>query len=513
MCVLAGGVTALSLPPYDLSFLLPLTFSSLVWLLDGALEPGEGRRMARLRTGFSLGWLFGFGYFLAGLWWIGSAFLVEADRYAWMMPFAVFAMPVGLALFTGLGTALAALVWNDRSQRILFLAAGLTLSDWLRGHVLTGFPWNAFGYGVSQSLVLSQVASLVGIYGLSFLVVAISSAPATLADSRPLSKRLVPVTSAIAVLVAVAVFGAVRLSSNETQYEDLDIRIVQPSIDQQDKWRPELKDEIFQTYLDMTEVPLGGSARVGNDRLVVWPESAVPFLLTLEPGALFRIGQALGENAELVTGANRGEAGANGPNYFNSVYMVENDGTVSAIYDKVRLVPFGEYLPLQSLLEQTGLSSLAGPFQGFTPGYRKKALTTAGGIKFQPLVCYEAIFPGSTLTGKDRPSFLLNVSNDAWFGRTPGPYQHLAQARMRAIETGLPMVRAANTGISAIIDGKGEVIEKMRVFRRGVIDGKLPARLDTTFYGRFGDVPLLIIWVALVIFTGMSGYNRYSPLN
>ncbi|MFC6654765.1 apolipoprotein N-acyltransferase [Roseibium salinum] len=358
-CVLCGAATAFALPPYNLTPVVLITFPCFVWLLDGALEPGSGKARARLRTGFALGWLFGFGYFLSGLWWIGAAFLVEAEKFAWMMPFAVLAMPVGLALFTGAGVALAALFWTDQFRRILLLAACLTLADWLRGHVLTGFPWNAFGYAVSGSLPLSQTASLVGLYGLTFLVVAIAASPSVLADARPLRQRLTALVTAVAVLAAVFAYGSIRLSTVETQDAGLDIRIVQPSIDQRQKWLPELREEIFQTYLDMSEAPLGGSARVGQPRLVVWPESAVPFLLTQQPGALFRIAAALGSGTELVTGAIRAETGVDGPDYFNSVYVIAEDGTVKGIYDKVRLVPFGEFVPLKWLLEELGISSLA----------------------------------------------------------------------------------------------------------------------------------------------------------
>ncbi|PVB61305.1 apolipoprotein N-acyltransferase [Labrenzia sp. 011] len=513
LCVLCGAATAFALPPYGLIPVLAITFPCLVWLLDGAVEPGPGKAYKRLRTGFALGWLFGFGYFLSGLWWIGAAFLVEAERFAWLMPFAVLAMPVGLALFTGLGVALAALLWTDRFHRIVLLAACLALSDWLRGHVLTGFPWNAFGYGVSGSLTLSQAASLVGIYGLSFLTLALAASPAVLADARPLRQRLRALGGAVACLALVLVYGAVRLAGVETQEAALDIRIVQPSIDQKDKWRPELRDRIFQTYLDMTEAPLGGSARVGMPRLVVWPESAVPFLLTQEPGALYRVAAALGEGSELVTGAIRAEADAAGARYFNSVYLIGGDGTVHSVYDKVRLVPFGEFVPFRSLFDRLGIAGLAGPLEGFEAGYQQRMMSSAGGAGFVPLICYEAIFPVNPPEEAGAPSFLLNVTNDAWFGRTPGPYQHFAQSRMRAIETGLPLVRAANTGISAIVDGKGEVIDSLSVFEKGVIDGRLPRQLGKTVYGRFGDAPFLVTAILIVFFTGIFRYNRCSRVD
>jgi apolipoprotein N-acyltransferase len=513
LCVACGAVTALALPPFDFSPVLLITFPCLTWLLDGALEPGHGKVAKRARAGFAIGWLFGFGYFLAGLWWIGAAFLVEADKFAWLMPVAVLAMPMGLALFTGLGVSLAALLWTDQFRRILLLAACLTLADWLRGHVLTGFPWNSFGYGVSGQLVLAQSASLVGIYGLTFLVVAISAAPAVLADARPFSRRLAVLALAGTALIVVAGFGSLRLWSNGTQYTDLDIRIVQPVIDQKDKWRPELREEIFQTYLEMTQLPLGGSARVGQSRLIIWPESAIPFLLTTEPGALFQISNVLGEKSELVTGAIRAEMGIEGLEYFNSVYLIDNEGTVKGIYDKVRLVPFGEFVPLRSLLEKMGISNIAGPLSGFQAGYQRRVLSTSEGFSFLPLICYEAIFPGRFSGVSERPDYLLNVTNDAWFGHTPGPFQHFAQAQMRAIETGLPVIRAANTGVSAVVDGKGLVIEQLQIFEKGIIDSKLPQGMGKTLYGKFGDVPMLVISFLLVVFAASSQYNRVSRVN
>jgi len=513
LCVLCGAVTALALPPYDAFILLLVSFPCLVWLLDGAIEPARGRWREKLRTGFALGWLFGFGYFLAGLWWIGSAFLVEAERFAWLMPFAVLAMPAGLALFTGLGLALAAIFWTDRFRRILLLAACLTLADWLRGHVLTGFPWNSFGHTVSGSLVLSQAASLVGLYGLTFLTVAIASAPALLADVRPLAGRWRAVLAAAAAVMVLAAYGTVRLWQPAPPPTALDIRIVQPSIDQKNKWRPELRDDIFQTFLDMTEAPLTGAARIGHSRLVVWPESAIPFLLTQEPGALFRIGRALGNSAELVTGAVRAETGLQGPDYYNSVYVIGGEGTVRGIYDKVRLVPFGEYVPLKSLADRLGLTSLAGPLEGFEAGYQPRVLSTSGSFSFLPLICYEAIFPGRLGRLPGAPSFLLNVTNDAWFGRTPGPYQHFAQARLRTIETGLPLVRAANTGISAIVDPRGVVTDELEIFESGLIDGPLPQRLSSTVYGITGDGPIVFLSLVLVVFAGIWRHNRDSRLN
>ncbi|WP_428529515.1 apolipoprotein N-acyltransferase [Roseibium sp.] len=493
--------------------ILFLACPGFVWLLDGALETNRSSVFKRLRTGFALGWLFGFGYYLSGLWWIGSAFLVDAEQFAWLMPFAVVAMPLGLALFTGLSGAIAAAFWGDTRVRVLLLAAAMTLADWLKGTILTGFPWNSYGYAFSESLTLAQSASLVGIYGLTFLAWSIFAAPAVFADSRTLLARAFPFALGVAVLVLMTGYGSYRLVPGGSEYEGLDIRIVQPSINQQDKWRPELREEIFQTYLDLTEAPLGGNARVGVPQLVVWPESAVPFLLTREPGALHRISAALGQSKELAVGAVRAEPGESGPVYFNSIYLIGNDGTVRGLYDKVRLVPFGEYVPFRPLLDKMGISNLAGPGAGFEAGDVRRPLSAMNKYLFLPLICYEAIFPSETASLEPRPAFLLNLTNDAWFGQTPGPYQHFAQVRLRSIETGLPTIRAANTGISGMIDGLGRVVAKLPVFERGVIDARLPTRESETIYRIFQDMPILIISIIIVILASIHRYNPNSRLN
>lgn len=505
-----GGVSALALPPYGYFPLLLLTFPAFVWLLDGALEVRSASLLKSAGVGFGLGWWFGFGYFLASLWWIGSAFLVDAERFVWLMPFAVLAMPAGLALFIGLGTALSGMLWSDKRRRVLVLAAAMALADWLRGTVLTGFPWNAFGYAVAENLVLSQTASLVGLYGLSFLVWALCSTPALLADIRPLAGRVLPLVLAACVVAAMTLFGGVRLWTATTATEDLDIRIVQPAIDQRDKWRPEMRDQIFQAYLDMTESPLGGDARVGAPRLVVWPESAVPFLLTHEPGALSRIAASLGPASELVLGAIRLEPGPDGPLYFNSIYLIGSQGEVRGLYDKVRLVPFGEYVPLKPFMDWIGVTNLAGPGAGFTAGYRRRTMATSTGLSFLPLICYEVIFPSAPTGQPERPAFILNVTNDAWFGRTPGPYQHLAQARMRSIETGLPGIRAANTGISAVIDSYGRVSADLPLYVNGTIDAQLPKSSAAPLHVKLQDGPLLVLVLFIVANAITGSRNRIS---
>ncbi|MEH0070994.1 apolipoprotein N-acyltransferase [Pannonibacter sp. Pt2-lr] len=279
----------LALPPFNILPVLFVTLPALVWLIDGAagakgsIPPGR-----RMRAGFAIGWCFGFGYFLAGLWWIGSAFLVEAEQYAWMLPFAMAGLPAGLALFHAAAVALATRFWPEHAGRLLLLAGLLAISDWLRGHILTGFPWNSFGYSVSGSLALSQSASLIGIYGLSALLIAGATAPAALADSG--RRNWLPLAFSLAVLAALWGWGTARLAKPAELAEPLvDIRVIQPNIAQKEKWLPENKVSIFRSYLG-----LSASAKIdnseGNTRKVfIWPESAFPFLLTSSPEALSEI--------------------------------------------------------------------------------------------------------------------------------------------------------------------------------------------------------------------------------
>lgn len=495
---LAGAASALAMAPFDLWPILFATFPLAVWLLDGCVAASPGVRSYRAAA--AVGWWFGFGYFLAGLWWIGAAFLVQADIFGWMMPFAVLAMPAGLALFTALGFALAWALWVPGPARILAFALGLGTAEFLRGTVLTGFPWNAFGYAIADQAWLGQAASVIGVEGLTFLALAVFAAPATLA-AAPV-RRWAPSILAVSVLALLAGFGAWRLAAGETALrEDVRIRIVQPRIPQDAKFRPSAGPEILATYLSLSDTATAPDrSGLGDARLLVWPESAFPFFLSRTPPALDAIGAALPEGTLLATGAARPEEDADGRlRVFNAIQVVGDGGAIQASYDKVHLVPFGEYLPLQPWLEAIGLEQLTRLRGGFAAGQRRRDLDLGDGLTLRPLICYEAIFPAES-AGGGRPDALLNVTNDGWFGDTPGPRQHFAMARVRSIEQGLPLVRAANTGISAIIDGYGRILRSLSLGERGVVDGTLPIALSPTLYGRFGRAATL----ALVAFLGMA---------
>ncbi len=506
----AGALGALAMAPFGVLPALVVSLTLAVWLLDGVAAT---RRRDLVMQAFGTGWWFGFGYHLAGLWWLGSAFLVEADRFAWALPLGVVGLPAGLAIFHGLGFAAARLAWSRGPARIAAFAAAIALADVVRGHVLTGFPWNAYGMALGQHLPTAQLASLVGLYGLGLIAVAIAAAPASLGAAGPGRWRL-PLAGLV-VLALVAGYGVWRVPAAPVPtVEGVRLRIMQPNLPQDAKFRPENGPEIMRHYLALSDratspAPMG----VADATHLIWPESAFPFLLAREPAALAQIAALLPPGVTLVTGAARalpalpGEAGLR---FRNAIHVVTDDGTVAGTYDKVHLVPFGEYLPFGRELAALGLRQFVAIPGGFEPGERPALLPVPGLPPVAALICYEAIFPGAVVPpGAERPGLLLNVTNDAWFGDTPGPHQHLAQARLRAIEEGLPLVRAANSGISAVIDPYGRTLASLPLNREGVIDSRLPGPLATTIYARYSDVVFAIMALAFSI-VGLTGAIRRS---
>jgi apolipoprotein N-acyltransferase len=522
---LAGVSTTLALPPTDIWPVPFITFPVLVWLVDGA----AAGRLGGVLAAATAGWWFGFGYFLAGLYWVGHAFLVDAKTFGWLLPFAVIALPAGMALYTALGLALARLIWTRGAARVLALAISLTLAEWLRGHLFSGFPWNVYGYALISPLWLAQGAALIGIWGLTFLAVAIYASPAVLADDRSQTKRpwLAPALS-VAVIAALATYGAIRLNRTPTGYVDgVRLRIMQPNLQQDEKFNYAQKQQVMSRYLALSDRASGPqSTGVRDVTHLIWPESAFPFFLTREADALAQIAGLLPKGTVLITGAVRPPETKPGEpiiRAYNSIYAIDHDGSIVSVYDKVHLVPFGEYLPFQDLLERLGLVQLTKVRGGFIAGDRRRNQHVPGAPSFLPLVCYEIIFPGDAVPRSERagwlydhlgryvdwpfvagsgerPGWLLNLTNDGWFGASAGPYQHFQQARVRAIEEGLPLVRAANTGISAVVDPLGRVIASLPLGTEGVLDAPLPQAISPTTYARAGDGPLaMMAGLALVV--------------
>src|SRR5215469_2949877 len=494
----AGALGALALPPIDAWPLLFVSFPVLVLLVDGA---GAGR-LGGVMSAASSGWWFGFGYFLAGLYWIGFAFLVDAETFAWLMPFAVVALPAALALFPALGLGLARALWTRGATRILTLAVALTASEWLRGHLLTGFPWNAYGYALTGPPALAQSAALLGLWGLTFFAVYLFASPALLFDDPASSPaRFVPPVAALCLLVGLFGYGTVRLSSTPTAFvPGVHLRIMQPNLPQDDKFNYAARKSVMARYVALSDRATGpGAMGIKDVTHLIWPESAFPFFLTRQPDALAQIADLLGPRTVLIAGAARlAERSSGGAlRAYNSIYVIDHDGSILSVYDKVHLVPFGEYLPFQRFMEKLGVMQLTKMPGGFLAGTRRRALSVPRAPPFLPLICYEIVFPHDVVPPGERPGWLLNLTNDGWFGMSAGPYQHFQQARVRAIEEGLPLVRAANTGVSAVVDPLGRIIQSLPLGTEGVLDAALPQPLATTPYSYLGDGPLALVLVAI----------------
>ena len=503
VAALCGALVTAGMPPLYLVPLLVPAFTGLIWLLDGARGPRQAALVA---------WCFGFGHMLTGLYWIGIAFLVDAERYAVLMPFAVLGVAAGLAIFPALvGLGMGLVPMRGPARIVLFAALWLAV-EWLRSWVLTGFPWNLAGTVWAFSPAMLQLAAVTGVWGLSLLTLLAGAAPAALADPgakaeapHPRRRRaFVAVLLALPALVWLG--GALRLAGapapGADAVEGVRLRLVQASIDQAQKWRPELGMRHVEHQMRL-------SLGVGAEGIthVIWPETAVPFLLNREPKLRQAIGRAVPRRGVLMTGAPRGAEPGAAPAIWNSLLVLNRRGRIVETYDKHHLVPFGEYVPLRSVL---GLDKLTPGKMDFSAGPGLVTWSLPGLPPVSPLICYEVIFPGRVAAAGPRPSWLLNITNDAWFGTSSGPYQHFASARIRAVEEGLPLVRAANTGISAVVDGYGRVLVRLGLNEVGVLDSVLPqpvARLP--WYARLSPwlVHVLYLMAAATTFI----LRRYIP--
>lgn len=489
---LLGSLLAAALPPIDLTPLVFVIFPLYLWLDDGSATPWASAR---------LGYVFALGHFVAGLYWVAAALFVDIQQYWWVLPFALLGIPAMLAVYVAAGLYVAALLRFRLKLggigRVCAFAVMWSTAEWLRGHLFTGLPWNLIGYvwagGFPGALAMLQSTAWFGIYGLGLVTVLAAALPALLGTPllTPLGpwRRAMPAIAAAALILVPAGAGALRLHLMPTGATGIWLRLVQPSIAETAKWDPQRAEANFHRLTELSAAPSDHRLRA-----VIWPEAAATFFLGRDAAHRAAIAAVAPTDGYVITGALRGVP-ASGPidQVWNSIEVVDPSARIVARYDKAHLVPFGEYMPLRDVL----------PFKKLTPGSidlsagpGPQTLTLDRLPAFAPLICYEAIFPGAIIDPQQRPAWILNVSNDAWYGRSTGPYQHFAMARTRAVEEGLPLVRVANNGISGVVDAAGRVLAHTSLDAIGYADVALPAAADATPYSYAGDLIFAAMLVA-----------------
>jgi len=485
LSAVAGGAAALGHAPFGLWPVALVGFAVLAY----AVAEATSRRQAAF-----VAWAGGTAYFAVTLSWIVEPFLVDVARHGWMAPFALIFLAGGLALFWALAGWIGV-------GRVVLWAVALAGAEMLRGHVFTGFPWALPAY-IWADTPVRMMASVIGPYGLTAVTLFIAALPVMVREKGVRSNgRPRQGLGIFAILVTVAglfAFGN-RLADAGTESDGLGIvRLVQPNAQQDEKWDPDRAHIFVERMIGFT-----GAPKDGVD-LVVWPETALPYRLDRSAPILAQIAAA-GGGVPVVSGINRSDSGRN----HNALIVIGSNGQASEIYDKVHLVPFGEYIPFGQVAGALGLRSFAArDGYGFSSGDKVRLIDTPLG-RALPLICYEAIFPGHG-RGLDRPDYLLQITNDAWFGTFSGPFQHLDQARFRAVEQGVPFLRAANTGVSAVIDARGEVVAALVLGKAGFLDVALPGKREPTIYGQIGDIPIAIL--LLVTLTVLNVALRRNTL-
>lgn len=486
VCFVAGAATSLSFAPTNYWWILPFTISLFYFLLDSA----AGRRHGLLR-----GFAFGYGFFIVGTWWIANALAVDAEKFGWLIPISIGGLSAVMALWFAL---FGWLVWWRRSgdafADLMHFIIIWVVVEYLRTLGMFGFPWNLLGYAAMVSDRVAQLGAITGIYGLSLLVVACALLP--VAWLKPnIGERNRMVYSAVTLIALIVVYGyGMARTPSQAELTDTRVRVVQGSIPQSLKWTPEGRLESIRIHGELSTMQTDAA----TPEIIIWEETALPF--TLYPDSVWpsRVSGILPPRSTLITGAVRADDSGSAIKVWNSAVVIGPGGNWQTSYDKHQLVPFGEFVPLRSVLP---IEKITPGNTDFSRGPGPQTLRVNGVPPFSPLVCYEVVFPWIASNKQDRPDWIVNVTNDAWYGDSPGPYQHFTMTRMRAIEQGLPLVRAANTGISAVIDPYGHPIRTLSLNQRGIIDQALPKPLPVTFYAQNGEATVLVILVVLWIGT------------
>lgn len=510
LAAVLGAISNLAFPPFGIWPAMAIGLSGLIWLLDGALFEKRVRSAVFARV-FS----FGFVYFLIGLHWVASAFLVDPEAHLALVWLPLIVLPAGLSLILAVVMSIGFRFWSDGPGRLLTFTLALVLAEWIRGSLfgVGGLPWNLPGMVWEAGGAISQTASLWGIYGLSLLTVLALVSPAALADARPqgtTAMRAAPVLAAAIVFGGLWGWGSGRLAEGAAGVPGPLVRLVEVGVPQSWKYQSGVAEQMVRRFNDLT----GPDDEAAAD-IVIWPEGALPYYLFEWPDALDAVTAGLGDRS-LIVGLVRRE-GKNGdePRAYNSLAVLNADSSMRgplALYDKHMLVPFGEFTPFRSLAAAAGVSTLQNlAANGFHAGPLPVSVRAPGLPPFGPLVCYEAIFPGLSPAGADRPAWLVNISNDSWFGGGAGPHQHASQARYRSIEEGLPMARVAAGGHTGMIDAfgrwtkRGEPADPVLYgedpegWRSSVVDTPIPSALGPTLYSRWKDSLFAGMWLSLLL--------------
>ncbi|AFX98453.1 apolipoprotein N-acyltransferase [Candidatus Endolissoclinum faulkneri L2] len=506
IALFSGAITSLSLAPLHL---IPLSFGHAAILV--LVAEATSVRLAAWRA-----WLWAFGYQASGLHWISNAMLINAKDDAWLIPFANIGLPGILALYAAIAGALAKLFFSNGWKLWIGLSAIYSSAEWLRGHALTGFPWNLPSATIDGWLPLLQSASVIGSYGLSLLVLLVTMLPALWMDRTTATQQKI-LTASITCLLLILIIGwgilriatIPKLTDPKGAVPGVVIKIVQGNVPQRDKWNPLLKPEHIKRYLRMSK-----RRRTDNIRalgltcdymptVVVWPETAVAYLMNDTSNLMRELSLSTPHKGNLIFGAPYITKKANKYKLYNRIFALDSQANVVWTFDKTHLVPFGEYIPLSRKL---AINRIVQNKLDFTPGIGPLTMNLRSAPPVSLLVCYEAIFPGETVDPKHRPSWLLNLTNDAWFGCWSGPYQHLAISRLRTIEQRLPMIRVANTGVSAVIDAAGRIVTSISVGITASIDTPLPAALPKPMFSKTGDIPFFIMVLSLLL---IGNYQRF----
>lgn len=485
-----GIICAFIYQPFGIFIIGWLVFPLILLISDYA----RGKKHA-----FFIGWWFGFGNYIAGIYWISISMLVEADKFAWMMPFAIFGVSGFLAIFTGLVFLLLYLSKSKLHIKILSFALLWLVFEYVRGHILTGFPWNLLAHSWSNLVSFLQIASYIGVYGVSFLSALIFAFPYVFIKGVGTKTRWLGLGIPVILFASILIYGNLRLSSAKEEFwPSIKVRIVQASIPLVGSRDFGVREKILYKYL--------GMSGMDNQDIthIIWPESAIPFAIEDKNSPVLQIiKNIVPKNGFLLSGYDRAIFSTNGEleEIYNSMIAINDNGNILESYDKHHLVPFGEYVPLRKILP---IDTIVEGTIDISKGVGIRTLSLANFPRFSPLICYEAIFPNKVADKNNYPQLLINFTNDAWFGNSSGPYQHLANIAIRAIEQGVPIIRSANNGISAVIDPYGRIIASTKLNAVVNFDQFIPKPLnERSFYSIYGDITLLVLGILsfiLIIF-------------